>query len=451
MEQLQRQLEELRKRRQEIIQKRNAEFEAIKELAVAPEPTPKKEQIEEKKEKEQHLSIERPIDQDTTLNPVQHALYTRSTQADFLPNPVVVEKKPDVKISIDEQSEKNFEYVSEESIQVSNDQPTLLNFGPTSDYQIIWSSPQDNRRFPSSIDWCMNNTTFAVAVRQFSTTGEGIVSVRNAKTPQNSIDLRIPSQPTTVKFVPRTTDLILVGSISGQIYLYDKRSSTDSPVAQTQRWNSCHYAQIISTIFTVQRQFLSIAADGTFFTWDLDSLGSCLSKDPLPNSEAQMIRPTCAVINDLNKVVIGFEDGLVASRSINKESQLEEITRSTGPITGLSFRQSSRGFRSALAVSSIDCTLSVFSGEKMTKEIALITGSFVGCEWRPTPLSTSTTVSPVLAALKSDNKVSLYDIAQDDERSFQLPAMGCCTSFSGEGNMLCVGCIDGSYHLVNCP
>ena len=123
----------------------------------------------------------------------------------------------------------------------------------------------------------MNNTTFAVAVRQFSTTGEGIVSVRNAKTPQNSIDLRIPSQPTTVKFVPRTTDLILVGSISGQIYLYDKRSSTDSPVAQTQRWNSCHYAQIISTIFTVQRQFLSIAADGTFFTWDLDSLGSCLS------------------------------------------------------------------------------------------------------------------------------------------------------------------------------
>lgn len=450
MEQLQRQLEDLRKRRQEIVQKRNAEFEAIKELAVAPEPAPKQDQNAAKKEKEQHLSIERPIDQDTSYSPIQHALYTRSTQADFLPEPVVIEKKPDIKLSIDDQSEKNFEYVFEDTAQVSNEQQTLIEFGQTSDYQCVWSSPQDNRRFPTSIDWCMNNLTFAVAVRQFSAAGEGIVSIRNPKSPQNSIDLRIPSQPTTVKFVPRTTDLILVGSLSGQIYLYDKRKSTDSPVAQTQRWNSCHYAQVISTIFTVQRQFLSIAADGSFFTWDLDQLGTPLSKDPLPNSKAEMIRPTCAVLDDLGKVVVGFEDGLVASRSINKESALEEITRRQGPITGLSFRQSSRGFRSALAVSSIDCTLSVFSGEKETKAISLITGSFVGCEWRPS-LPSSTSVSPVLAALGSDNKVSLYDIAQDDVRSFDLPAMGCCSAFSSDGNMLCVGCIDGSYHLVNCP
>ena len=441
MDQLQKQLDELRKRRQEIIQKRNAELEAIKELKVSPEPEIVQDHQKKSKSNDVQLSFARPV-KDISFNPVQHAVYTRATQADLMPDPVVVEKKPDVHLSIDDESQTTFDYVVEDNIIAQNDVPTI-SFGPTSDYEIIWSHSKqvDTRKVPTAIDW--SGSTFATALRHFASVGEGIVSIRNAKTPDNATEVRVPSQPTTVKFVPRSTDMFIVGTISGLIFLYDKRAQ-DTPVAQTQRWNSCHYAQIVSTIFTVQRRFLSIAADGSIYSWDIDSLSSCLSKDPLPNSSAQMVRPTAACLNDLGKVIIGFEDGKVASRSINKEAPLETIATFNGPITGMSFRQSSRGYRSALAVSSLDCNLSVFSGEKKTKEYTSITDAYLGCEWRPAQ-------SPVLATLRSDGRVLIYDITQNDERSVELPAMGCCSAFSAEGNMLCVGCIDSTIHLINCP
>lgn len=454
MDSLQKQLVELKKRRQEIIQKRNAELEAIKELAVAPEPQSKIEQSPMKKSKDKYLSIERPNDQDVDLTPVQHTFYTRSIQADLIAEAPIVEKSSTVHLAIDDNSQNYFDYITDDVSNQNQDPSTILNFGPTSEYQIVWSSSPDNRKFPSAIDWCDTSPSFAVAVRNFSLQGEGVVSIHHANSPQNSIELKIPAPPTTVKFIPRTADQVLVGTLSGLLFLYDKRTSNESPVYQTQRWSSCHYSQIISTIFTGNRRFISLDADGSIFTWDLDSFGSCLSKDFLPNSKSQMIRPTCADTNDLGKVIIGFEDGRVAaySHSVNKELELDEICHNSGSITGLSFRQSSRGFRSALAVSSIDCTLSIFSGEKKTKEIQLINESFLDCKWRPSSSQNSLTAAPpVLCALTSDKKAVLYDIAHDDERSFELPAMGCCTSFSTDGNMLCVGCIDGSYHLINCP
>lgn len=450
MEQLQRQLEELRKQRQEIIQKRNAEYEAIKELTIQPEAQATQAKLK-KQAQQKHLTLEHRTDE-VEVAPTEIAKYTRAVQADTMPERIV-EIKPDYKVEIDENSRTTYDYINEATGSggkaaipfIKQFQQAVSSYAQnlprSSDISIFWSSPAGHR-FPTAIDW--TDHSFAVANRKATTIkGEGYVALHDIGNLDKPIEIPVSAQPTTIKFVPRSDDLVIVGGATGLIYLYDSRLPQPL-VTQTQRWNACHNAQVISTLFIADRQFMSIGADGSMFHWDIDSLSKPVAKDPLPNSKSQIVNPTAACMNDMGNIVIGFEDGSVITRSTAVGSKVEQLTKQNGSITSLDFRQRTRGHQSVLAVTSLDGTITIWTNNKCVNKFENLTDLYVGCCWRPCP-------NQYLVTARSDNVVVFSDLDQKYEKKVTLPSMASCLKFSPDGNMLTAGCLDGSIHIITCP
>lgn len=446
MENLILQLEELKKKRQNIIQKRNIECDAIRELTFNPCNESNESKNNNDNEQSKTLCFENFTTAEFPPESVVH--YTKDIQVDLVEKEEVFVEKPRNKIEIDDSSERVFN-LSFSDNTIDESKPVIPSkiddenmFKYTSDYSIFWSKNQTGRLIPNDVDW--SDQWFSVSLKNIGKNNDGFVRLQNLTgLDKEDYVLKLQGQPTTVRFLPHSNDVLVVGSLSGLVFLFDKRVQ-NTPVAQTQRYNSCHYSQIVSTIFTVQKQFITIAEDGTIFKWDLDSIGSPLAKDSFSNTKSQLIRPTDACLND-NQLYVGFENGTVIQRSLNKDSTIKELHTFDGPITGLSYKQGSKKYQGALAISSLDCSLNIWSNDNIIKTYESNIDSYVDCKWSPSNL-------PVLAGFRSDSKVIIYDIENSSkETSINVPSIPTCSGFSQDGNILFTGCIDGSYHLIHCP
>ncbi|KAH0788571.1 cytoplasmic dynein 1 intermediate chain isoform X3 [Histomonas meleagridis] len=431
MEKLQKQLEELKKKREEIVKKRNAECDAIKELTISPEPKILGDSTNQDISKKQ-FSLEI-INEEITVEPKVIPKYTKDIQVDIIPESkpqIEVKEKPIIHIEIEESPTSIVDIAYEETSE-----PTQVPIYKSNNYSIFWSKTLDNRYFPTSIDWSFQQ--FAVSLRQVPSTKEGLINIHSSFSPDKFQQLKLSCQPTTVKFLPRSSDVLIAGSSSGRIFLFDKRAQ-GTPIIETPRYNPSHYSQVISTLPTVQNQFISVASDGTIFCWDIDAMTKPIFDDHISN-----IQPTVACISD-SQLFIGLEDGQVLQRSINKGSQSTKILSFDGPITGLSFKHGTKTSRSALAISSMDCSLCIWSNESSVRTFETNGDAFVGCEWVPN-------ANGVIAGMRGDAKVTLYNMNEGEKSSFALPAVPVCEEFSSDGGIFCVGCTDGSYHLIGFP
>jgi hypothetical protein len=166
-------------------------------------------------------------------------------------------------------------------------------------------------------------------------------------------------------------------------------------------------------------------------------------------------RPSWACVNDRGGLVIGFEQGMIAIRPVEirpEEKQrpviLDVLRRDGGAVTGVSFRETSHGWKSTLAVASLDGAVSLWSNDRSVRTIEYLAETVVGCCWKPGQV-------PILAICRSNANIGFFDFEADAETLIEWHAgdgraVATCSEFTADGSIYCVGDTSGDVHLLRC-
>ena len=442
---LRKHIEELKKKREQIVEERNKEYESIRELSAAPEP----EALRNINAKSAKLSLVRPAE-DIELKPTsvqpkaqKVQLYYREVQTDPLPEPtaIVVEKRSPVKIEVDDSPEWQHDFV-ENSLLKTKEKNTLNERILAADYHTsFWNKSFSGvQQFPVDVAW--SGHSVALAMRPLSVDKAGSVYVYDANNLEEATSLQFGGQPTVVTFVPDSSDLVVVGGMTGQLSVYDTRAGA-APIADSKRWIRSHYWQVVSVMFSTRLVFRTIDADGKILGWNMDRLGSRdvkAARDEITVDKVANGKVTAACLNNSGEMIVGFETGLVGRKSVRQGTQLREVRKYRGPITGLDFRDG------RLAVSSLAGQVDIWTKDSCIKTIESLSDSFVDCCWKPAQ-------SPTVAICGCGKDVILHDIESNQETKISIDGVKTCSAFNSEGSVMCLGSViqnEGTFSLIRC-
>ncbi|OXB60634.1 hypothetical protein ASZ78_001167 [Callipepla squamata] len=151
---------------------------------------------------------------------------------------------------------------------------------------------------------------------------------------------------TFAKFHP---NLVVGGTYSGQIVLWDNRSNKRTPVQRTPLSAAAHTHPVycVNVVGTQNaHNLISISTDGKICSWSLDMLSqpqllmfSLQDSMELVHKQSKAVAVTCMSfpIGDVNNFVVGSEEGSVytACRHGSKAGISEMFEGHQGPITGI--------------------------------------------------------------------------------------------------------------------
>ncbi|XP_048882089.1 dynein, cytoplasmic 1, intermediate chain 2a-like isoform X2 [Brienomyrus brachyistius] len=173
---------------------------------------------------------------------------------------------------------------------------------------------------------------------------DGVALVWNMKyrktTPEYVFHCQSAVMSTTfAKFHP---NLVVGGTYSGQIVLWDNRSNKRTPVQRTPLSAAAHTHPVycVNVVGTQNaHNLISISTDGKMCSWSLDMLSQ--PQDSLElvfkQSKAVAVTGMSFPLGDVNNFVVGSEDGSVymACRHGSKAGISEMFEGHHGPITGI--------------------------------------------------------------------------------------------------------------------
>lgn len=278
------------------------------------------------------------------------------------------------------------------------------------------------------------------------------------------------------KFNP---NLILGGTYSGQIVLWDNRVRKPIPIKCTKlnpkaHTQPIHCLKIVGT--ESSHNIISISSDGKLCSWSLDMLSQPLDiiQLQLDVSEKQKkpISVTCMDFpeNGVNSLILGGEDGFAYSgkfqfskiKSVKKllftafryglKSGINDrFEKHEGPITGISshYNQSSPDFGHLFLTSSIDCTIKLWSVQD-TKPVYTFKDNsdyVMDVAWSP--------IHPALfAAVDGSGRLDLWNLNRETEEPILSvvvtgePALN-CVSWMPNGQHITVGDDCGKLYAYN--
>uniref|UniRef100_A0A8C4U5N8 Cytoplasmic dynein 1 intermediate chain 2 n=1 Tax=Falco tinnunculus TaxID=100819 RepID=A0A8C4U5N8_FALTI len=144
---------------------------------------------------------------------------------------------------------------------------------------------------------------------------------------------------TFAKFHP---NLVVGGTYSGQIVLWDNRSNKRTPVQRTPLSAAAHTHPVycVNVVGTQNaHNLISISTDGKICSWSLDMLSQPQDSMELVHKQSKAVAVTCMSfpIGDVNNFVVGSEEGSVytACRHGSKAGISEMFEGHQGPITGI--------------------------------------------------------------------------------------------------------------------
>ncbi|KAL5277050.1 DYNC1I2 family protein [Megaselia abdita] len=249
---------------------------------------------------------------------------------------------------------------------------------------------------------------------------DGVVMVWNTKykkqTPEDIFHCQSAVMSTCfAKFNP---NLILGGTYSGQIVLWDNRVPKRTPIQRTPLSASAHTHPVycLQMIGTQNaHNVISISSDGKLCSWSLDMLSQ-----PQDTMELQQRSKPIAVTsmafpkNEINNFVMGSEDGGVHSgyRHGNRAGVCQTWEDHMGPVTGISTHcnQSSPDFGHLFLTSSIDWTIKLWSlkDDKPLYSFEDNTDYVMDVAWSP--------IHPALfAGIDGSGRLVLWNLNQDTE------------------------------------
>ncbi|XP_072540088.1 dynein, cytoplasmic 1, intermediate chain 2a isoform X1 [Salminus brasiliensis] len=165
-------------------------------------------------------------------------------------------------------------------------------------------------------------------------------------------------------------NLVVGGTYSGQIVLWDNRSNKRTPVQRTPLSASAHTHPVycVNVVGTQNaHNLISISTDGKMCSWSLDMLSTPQDSLELVFKQSKPVAVTSMSfpLGDVNNFVVGSEDGTVytACRHGSKAGISEMFEGHHGPVTGLDCHTAAGpvDFSHLFVTSSFDWTVKLWS------------------------------------------------------------------------------------------
>ncbi|XP_015041813.1 cytoplasmic dynein 1 intermediate chain isoform X4 [Drosophila persimilis] len=291
--------------------------------------------------------------------------------------------------------------------------------------RVFYDERWSKNRCITSMDWSTHFPELVVASyhnnEESPNEPDGVVMVWNTKfkkrTPEDVFHCQSAVMSTCfAKFNP---NLILGGTYSGQIVLWDNRVQKRTPIQRTPLSAAAHTHPVycLQMVGTQNaHNVISISSDGKLCSWSLDMLSQPQDTLELQQRQSKAIAITSMAFpaNEINSLVMGSEDGYVysASRHGLRSGVNEVYERHLGPITGISthYNQLSPDFGHLFLTSSIDWTIKLWS-LKDTKPLYSFEDNsdyVMDVAWSP--------IHPALfAAVDGSGRLDLWNLNQDTE------------------------------------
>uniref|UniRef100_I3JQ44 Dynein cytoplasmic 1 intermediate chain 2 n=1 Tax=Oreochromis niloticus TaxID=8128 RepID=I3JQ44_ORENI len=226
------------------------------------------------------------------------------------------------------------------------------------------------------------------------------------------------------KFHP---NVVVGGTYSGQIVLWDNRSNKRTPVQRTPLSAAAHTHPVycVNVVGTQNaHNLISISTDGKMCSWSLDMLSQPQDSMELvfKQSKAVAVTSMSFPLGDVNNFVVGSEDGSVymSCRHGSKAGISEMFEGHHGPITGLHCHTAAGplDFSHLFVTSSFDWTVKLWSTKNNKPLYSFEDNSdyVYDVMWSPTHPALFACVDGVghldLWNLNNDTEVILIDISQ---------------------------------------
>ncbi|KAJ7991866.1 hypothetical protein DPEC_G00288300 [Dallia pectoralis] len=165
-------------------------------------------------------------------------------------------------------------------------------------------------------------------------------------------------------------NLVVGGTYSGQIVLWDNRSHRKTPVQRTPLSAAAHTHPVycVNVVGTQNaNNLITVSTDGRMCSWSLDMLSQPQESMELIYNKSKPVAVTGMAFptGDVNNYVVGSEEGAVytASRHGSKAGICEMFEGHQGPVTGLSCHNAVGpvDFSHLFVTSSFDWTVKLWS------------------------------------------------------------------------------------------
>ncbi|XP_060723432.1 dynein, cytoplasmic 1, intermediate chain 2a isoform X1 [Tachysurus vachellii] len=201
---------------------------------------------------------------------------------------------------------------------------------------------------------------------------DGVVLVWNMKYKKTTAEYVFHCQSAVMSaaFAQFHPNLVVGGTYSGQIVLWDNRSNKRTPVQRTPLSASAHTHPVycVNVIGTQNaHNLISISTDGKMCSWSLDMLSTPQDSLELVFKQSRPVAVTSMAfpLGDVNNFVVGSEDGTVytACRHGSKAGISEMFEGHHGPVTGLDCHTATGpvDFSHLFVTSSFDWTVKLWS------------------------------------------------------------------------------------------
>ncbi|TSM68887.1 Cytoplasmic dynein 1 intermediate chain 2 [Bagarius yarrelli] len=171
-------------------------------------------------------------------------------------------------------------------------------------------------------------------------------------------------------FVKYHPNLVVGGTYSGQIVLWDNRSNKRTPVQRTPLSAAAHTHPVycVNVVGTQNaHNLISISTDGKMCSWSLDMLSQPQDSMELVFKQSKSVAVTSMSfpLGDVNNFVVGSEDGTVytSCRHGSKAGISEMFEGHHGPVTGIHCHTAAGAvdFSHLFLTSSFDWTVKLWS------------------------------------------------------------------------------------------
>ncbi|XP_029845278.1 cytoplasmic dynein 1 intermediate chain 2 isoform X4 [Ixodes scapularis] len=251
---------------------------------------------------------------------------------------------------------------------------------------------------------------------------DGVCLVWNMKFKKSTPEYIFHCQSSVVSacFAKFHPNLIIGGTYSGQIALWDNRNNRRTPVQRSPLSAAAHThpvycVQVVGT--QNAHNLVSISTDGKFCSWSLDMLSAPQDSMELTQqkqSRAIAVTSLSFPTGDYNNFIVGSEEGAIytACRHGNKAGIMDGFEGHQGPVTGIHSHscQGQVDFSHLFLTSSFDWTVKLWS-LKESKPIYSFedNGDYVhDVRWSP--------VHPALfACVDGTGRLDLWNLNNDTE------------------------------------
>lgn len=258
-------------------------------------------------------------------------------------------------------------------------------------------------------------------------------------------------------------NLIIGGTYSGQIVVWDNRSQKRTPVQRSPLSAVAHTHPVycMKVVGTQNaHNLISISTDGKMCSWSLDMLSQPQESMELQHKQSRAVAVTCLAFPhaDVNNFIVGSEEGAVftACRHGSKAGIMDVYEGHQAPVTGVSTHATPGqiDFSHLFLTSSIDWTVKLWSMKHWSLKETKPLYSFENSSDYVYDVAWSPTHPGLFTAVDGAGRIDLWNLNQDTEVPTASAVVEGCpalnrVSWTNTGQQITVGDDGGRVHIFD--